>query len=66
MILIQNERNEQMLVLEKCHRYEGESNLVMSNSLQPQGLYSSWNSPGQNTGMGSLSLLQGIFPLASF
>ena len=22
----------------------------------------SWNSPGQNTGMGSLSLLQGIFP----
>ena len=33
----------------------------MSNSLQPHGLYSSWNSPGQNTGMGSLSLLQGIF-----
>ena len=25
-------------------------------------LYSPWNSPGQNTGMGSLSLLQGIFP----
>ena len=24
--------------------------------------YSSWNSPGQNTGVGSLSLLQGIFP----
>ena len=24
------------------------------------GLYSLWNSPGQNTGMGSLSLLQGI------
>ena len=24
--------------------------------------YSSWNSPGQNTGMGSLSLLQEIFP----
>ena len=23
--------------------------------------YSPWNSPGQNTGMGSLSLLQGIF-----
>ena len=31
----------------------------MSNSLQPHGLYSSWNSPGQNTGVGSLSLLQG-------
>jgi len=25
------------------------------------GLYSPWNSPGQNTGVGSLSLLQGIF-----
>ena len=35
---------------------------VMSDSSQPHGLYSSWNSPGQNTGMGSLSLLQGIFP----
>ena len=23
---------------------------------------SSWNSPGQNTGVGSLSLFQGIFP----
>ena len=30
--------------------------------LQPHGLYSPWNSPGQNTGVGSLSLLQGIFP----
>ena len=35
---------------------------VMSNSLQPHGLHSPWNSPGQNTGVGSLSLLQGIFP----
>ena len=26
------------------------------------GLHSPWNSPGQNTGVGSLSLLQGIFP----
>ena len=26
------------------------------------GLYSPWDSPGQNTGVGSLSLLQGIFP----
>ena len=25
------------------------------------GLYSLWNSPGQNTGVGSLSLLQGTF-----
>ena len=28
----------------------------------PHGLYSPWTSPGQNTGVGSLSLLQGIFP----
>ena len=34
----------------------------MSNSLWPHGLYSSWTSPGQNTGVGSLSLLQGMFP----
>ena len=35
---------------------------VVSNSLRPQGLYSPWNSPGQNTGVRSHSLLQGIFP----
>ena len=34
----------------------------MSESLQLHGLYSPWNSPGQNTGVGSVSLLQGIFP----
>ena len=41
---------------------ESESCLVMSDSLQPHGLYSPWNSPAQNTGVGNLSLLQGIFP----
>ena len=41
---------------------ESESGSVMSNSLRPHGLYSPRNSPGQNTGLGSLSLLQGIFP----
>ena len=34
----------------------------LSPTLWPQGLHSLWNSPGQNTGVGSLSLLQGIFP----
>ena len=34
----------------------------MSDSLWPHGLYSPWNSSGQNTGVGSHSLLQGIFP----
>ena len=41
---------------------ESESHSVMSDSLQPHGLYSPWNSPGQNTGVGSCSLLKGIFP----
>ena len=40
-----------------------ESHSVMSDSLWPCGLYSPWNSPGQNTGVGSLSLLQGILPI---
>ena len=35
---------------------------VVSNCLWPHGLYSPWNSPDQNTVVGSLSLLQGIFP----
>ena len=39
-----------------------ENCLVVSNSLRPNGLYSPWNSPGQNTAVSSLSLLQGIFP----
>ena len=41
---------------------ESKSCSVMSNSVRPRGLYSPWNSPGQNTGVCSLSLLQGIFP----
>ena len=36
--------------------------LVISDSLQSHGLHSLWNSPGQNTGVGSRSPLQGIFP----
>ena len=36
--------------------------LTTLDSYQPRRLYSPWNSPGQNTGVGSLSLLQGIFP----
>ena len=41
---------------------ESESPSVVSNSLQPHGLHTPWNSLGQNTGVGSLPLLQGIFP----
>ena len=41
---------------------KSESRSVVSDSLWPHGLYSPWNSPGQHTGVGTLSLLQGIFP----
>ena len=58
------ERNE--IVQLKGHvvnwKCESESHSVLFNSFQPHGLYSPWNSLGQNTGVGSLSLLQGIFP----
>ena len=40
---------------------ESESRSAVSDSLQLHRLYSPWNSLGQNTGVGSLSLLQGIF-----
>ena len=50
--------NSDATILEKS---ESESRSVVSDFLQPHGLYSPWNFPGQNTGVGSLSLLQGIF-----
>ena len=40
---------------------ESESCSIVS-ALRPHGLCSPWNSLGQNTGVGSFSLLQGIFP----
>ena len=42
---------------------QSESHSVMSDPLWPHGLYSPWNSPGQHTGVGSCSLLQGVFPI---
>ena len=42
---------------------ESESHSVVPDPLRLRGLFSPWNSPGQNTGVGSLSLLQGIFPI---
>ena len=57
-------------LLDLCHFWvvfpvppsETESCLVVSHSLWPRGLYSPWNSPGQNARVGGLSLLQGTFP----
>ena len=52
----------EVAVAESPWAQESESCSVVSDSLQPHGLHSPWNSPGQITGVGSLSLLQGIFP----
>ena len=41
---------------------ENESHSVVSDSLQPQGLYNPWNSPGQNTGVGKLFPSPGYLP----
>ena len=43
--------------------FESKNCSVMYGFLQPHELYSLWNYPGQNTGVGSLSLFQGIFPI---
>ena len=42
---------------------ESKSHSVLSGSLRPYGPYSPWDSPGQNTGVGSLSLFQVIFSI---
>ena len=52
---------------EQWNHSESESRSVVSCSLPPQGLQPSrllcpWDSPSKNTGVGSHSLLQGIFP----
>ena len=46
---------------------ESDSRPIVSDSLQPHGLWQArlpcpWNSPGKNTGVSSHFLLQGIFP----
>ena len=47
--------------------YVGNSDYILKvaqlcPTLRPHGLSSPWDSPGQNTGVGSLSLLQGVCP----
>ena len=50
--------------IENFHRQEKWKwkSLSRVQLLWPPGLYSPWNSPDQNTEVGSLSLLQGIYP----
>ena len=43
-------------------KWRCESHSVVSDSLRPHGLYNPWTFPDKNIGVGSLSLLQGIFP----
>ena len=49
-----------MPCLHKCFLRESEISSVVSDSLWPHG-FSPWNSQGQNTAVGSLSLFQWIF-----
>ena len=60
IIKCNNLRNCSHLSLSK--QQTSESRQVMFDSFWLHGLCSPWNSPGQNTGVGSLSLLHGIFP----
>ena len=46
---------------EKFVRHVCVAHSVLSDSLQPHGLWS-WDSPGKNTGVNCHFLLQGIFP----
>ena len=57
-------QSEHLCLATPTHQFmvKSESCSVMSDSLWPHGLYSPWNSPGQNTGLGSLSFLQRLFP----
>ena len=58
VLLLSNGRVSDFIIVQS----ESESFSIVFDSLWPHGLYSPWNSPGQNTDVGSLSLLQGIFP----
>ena len=57
LVFLKKKKEKSFTTIEKWKRKS-----VVSNSLWPHGLYNAWNSPGQNTGVGNLSLLQGIFP----
>ena len=62
MILQANGSPKKVSVI-TCIRQSGsQRRSVASDSLWFHRLYNPWNSPGQNIGVGSLFLLQGIFP----
>ena len=48
-------------IILKALTWQNESCSIVSDSLWHHGLYSPWNSPRQSTGVGSLSLVQGVY-----
>ena len=61
--LVNRQKTWSDISLKRIYRLQkSESHSVVSDSLWPHRLYSPWNSPCQNTGVGSLSHLQQIFP----
>ena len=50
--------NSLVIILSRSsnHDTESESCSVVSDSLRPHALYSSWTSPGQNTGVGMVAI----------
>ena len=64
LILQWREKRPQKMKKIQTTSYEGESESlsVLSGSLRSHELYHPWNSSGQNTGVGILSLLQGVIP----
>ena len=53
---------EESIKLHSNNNKEDPQKEIISLDILTNGLYSPRNSPGQNTGVGSLSLPQGIFP----
>ena len=52
----ESDSTEQLTDVQNGRTYsESESHAVVSNSLQPHGLYSPWNSPGQNSGVARIA-----------
>ena len=62
LVLLVSPLNSTLLSTKYMYERVSESHSVVSDSLRCQGLYSPWNSLGQNTEVGSPSLFQGIFP----
>ena len=61
-VLKEKELLVEMSRISEWRRFISEILSVVSYSLRAHGRYSPWNSPGQNTGVGTLSLLQSSQP----